>query len=219
MAKTATGTKAKTTTTGKTTGKTASAKPAKAAAKAAPAKPAKAAAGTAAARAAKPAAPAREAAPPPPGPGPGDVAPAFSLPASGGRTASSDALKGKPYVLYFYPKADTPGCTREACDFNEALAQFRKAGLDVIGVSPDPIRPIEKFAQKFNLDFPLASDEDHKLSEAYGVWVSKSMYGRTYMGIERSTFLVGPDGRIVRAWRKVSVPGHAAEVLAAAKAL
>jgi peroxiredoxin Q/BCP len=173
---------------------------AKTPAKAAPAKAAKAAA-------------------PPSGPGPGDSAPAFSLPASGGRTASSAALKGKPYVLYFYPKADTPGCTKEACDFNEALTQFRKAGLDIIGVSPDPMKPIEKFAQKFSLDFPLASDEDHKLSEAYGVWVEKSMYGRTYMGIERSTFLVGADGKIAQAWRKVSVPGHAAEVLAAAKGL
>jgi len=153
------------------------------------------------------------------GPGPGDPAPAFSLPASGGRTASSASLKGRPYVLYFYPKADTPGCTREACDFNEALTQFRKAGLDIVGVSPDPMKPIEKFAQKFRLDFPLASDEDHALAAAYGVWVEKSMYGRTYMGIERSTFLVGPEGRIARAWRKVSVPGHAAEVLEAARAL
>jgi peroxiredoxin Q/BCP len=162
-----------------------------------------------------PAAPAAPAA----GPGPGDAAPEFDLPASGGRTVTSAALAGKPYVLYFYPKADTPGCTREACDFNEALTQFRKAGLAVIGVSPDPMKPIEKFAQKFNLDFPLASDETHGLAEAYGVWVEKSMYGRTYMGMERSTFLVGRDGRIVRVWRKVSVPGHAAEVLAAAEAL
>jgi peroxiredoxin Q/BCP len=153
------------------------------------------------------------------GPGPGDAAPPFSLPASGGRTASSAALKGKPYVLYFYPKADTPGCTREACDFNEALTQFRGKGIAIIGVSPDPMKPIEKFAQKFGLDFPLASDEDHALAKAYGVWVEKSMYGRTYMGIERSTFLIGADGRIARAWRKVSVPGHAAEVLEAAKAV
>jgi peroxiredoxin Q/BCP len=180
---------------------------AKAPAKAAPAKAAKAAAPK------KPAAAASN------GPAPGDKAPAFSLPASGGRTASSAALKGKPYVLYFYPKADTPGCTKEACDFNEALTQFRKAGLDIIGVSPDPMKPIEKFAQKFTLDFPLASDEDHKLSQAYGVWVEKSMYGRTYMGIERSTFLVDAEGRIAQAWRKVSVPGHASEVLAAAKGL
>ena len=153
------------------------------------------------------------------GPGPGEPAPAFSLPASGGRTASSAALKGKPYVLYFYPKADTPGCTREACDFNEALTQFRGKGLEIVGVSPDAMKPIEKFAKKFSLDFPLASDEDHSLAEAYGVWVEKSMYGRTYMGIERSTFLVGADGRIAKAWRKVSVPGHAAEVLEAARAL
>lgn len=187
-----------------TNSKTTTKKPA---AKAAPAK-----------KAAPKAAPAKAAAPAA-GPGAGDAAPAFSLPASGGRTVSSQNFAGKPYVLYFYPKADTPGCTKEACDFNEALSQFRGKGLDIVGVSPDPMKPIEKFAQKYGLDFPLASDEAHALAEAYGVWVEKSMYGRTYMGMERSTFLVGPDGRIARAWRKVSVPGHAAEVLAAAKAL
>lgn len=192
---------AKTTTT-KTT--KAAAQPA---AKAAPAK--KAPAKAPAAKAAAPAA----------GPGAGDAAPAFSLPASGGRTVSAAGFAGKPYVLYFYPKADTPGCTKEACDFNEALSQFRGKGLDIVGVSPDPMKPIEKFAQKYGLDFPLASDADQALAKAYGVWVEKSMYGRTYMGMERSTFLVGADGRIARAWRKVSVPGHAAEVLAAAKAL
>jgi peroxiredoxin Q/BCP len=153
------------------------------------------------------------------GPGPGDPAPAFSLAASGGRTVSSAALKGKPYVLYFYPKADTPGCTKEACDFNEALTQFRGKGLDIIGVSPDAMKPIDKFATKFQLDFPLASDADQALAKAYGVWVEKSMYGRTYMGMERSTFLVGADGTIRQAWRKVSVPGHAAAVLQAAQAL
>ena len=202
----------------KTTTKAPAAKAAKApaakAAKAPAAKPAKAPAAKPAKTAAPAAATAASA-----GPGPGDLAPGFSLPASGGRTASSAALKGKPYVLYFYPKADTPGCTKEACDFNEALTQFRGKGLEIIGVSPDPMKPIEKFAQKFSLDFPLASDEAHSLAEAYGVWVQKSMYGRTYMGMERSTFLVGADGRIAKAWRKVSVPGHAAEVLAAAKAL
>ena len=151
--------------------------------------------------------------------GPGDKAPSFSLPASGGPTASSAALKGKPYVLYFYPKANTTGCTKEACDFNEALTQFRGKGLEIIGVSPDAMKPIENFAKKYALDFPLASDPDHALAEAYGVWVEKSMYGRKYMGIERSTFLVGADGKVAQAWRKVSVAGHAAEVLAAAKAL
>jgi peroxiredoxin Q/BCP len=161
----------------------------------------------------------KKAAEPAAGPGPGDTAPAFSLPASGGRTVGSAALAGKPYVLYFYPKADTPGCTREACDFNEALTQFRGKGLDIIGVSPDPMKPIDKFAEKYKLDFPLASDTDQALAKAYGVWVEKSMYGRTYMGMERSTFLVRADGKIAQAWRKVSVPGHAAAVLEAAKAL
>jgi peroxiredoxin Q/BCP len=146
----------------------------------------------------------------------GDTAPSFSLPASGGRTVSSAALQGKPYVLYFYPKADTSGCTKEACAFQEALPQLGKLGLEVIGVSPDPIKPIEKFAAKYNLTFPLASDETKAAAEAYGVWVEKSMYGRTYMGIERSTFLVDGTGKISRVWRKVKVDGHAAAVAAAA---
>lgn len=149
----------------------------------------------------------------------GDRAPEFSLPASGGRTAASAALKGRPYVLYFYPKANTSGCTREACDFQEALPQLGKLGLAVIGVSPDPMKPIESFAAKYNLTFPLASDERKTVSEAYGVWVEKSMYGRKYMGIERSTFLIDREGKIARAWRKVTVAGHAREVAEAAAAL
>ena len=150
---------------------------------------------------------------------PGDAAPAFSLPASGGRTIGSAALKGKPYILYFYPKADTSGCTREACAFQEALPQLARLGLDVIGVSPDPMPPIEKFAAKYNLTFPLASDETKTAAEAYGVWVQKSMYGRKYMGIERSTFLVDANGTVARVWRKVKVDGHAGEVATAAAAL
>ncbi len=146
----------------------------------------------------------------------GDAAPAFSLPASGGRMVSSTALQGRPYVLYFYPKADTSGCTKEACAFQEALPQLGKLGLEVIGVSPDPIKPIEKFAAKYNLTFPLASDETKETAQAYGVWVEKAMYGRKYMGIERSTFLVDAKGRIARAWRKVKVDGHAKDVAAAA---
>ena len=153
------------------------------------------------------------------GPALGDVAPAFSMPASGGRTVSSAELKGKPYLLYFYPKADTPGCTKQACGVQEALPQLGKLGLTVIGVSPDPMKPIEKFAGKYNLTFPLASDEDHKVAYAYGVWVQKSMYGRTYMGMERSSFLVGEDGKIVAVWRKVKPEEHAAQVMAAAKGL
>lgn len=149
----------------------------------------------------------------------GDAAPAFTLPASGGRTVSSAALAGRKFILYFYPKADTSGCTKEACAFQEALPQLGKLGLEVIGVSPDPLKPIEKFAAKYNLTFPLASDESKVTAEAYGVWVEKSMYGRKYMGIERSTFLVDASGRIARAWHKVKVEGHAEAVAAAAAAL
>jgi peroxiredoxin Q/BCP len=145
----------------------------------------------------------------------GISAPAFSLPANGGTTLSSAALKGKPYVLYFYPKADTSGCTKEAQAFQADLAAFRKKGAVVIGVSRDPVKALDKFAAKYGLEFPLASDEAGALTEAYGVWVEKSMYGRNYMGIERSTFLVGADGKIAKAWPKVKIEGHAAEVLAA----
>ncbi|RVT96842.1 thioredoxin-dependent thiol peroxidase [Rhodovarius crocodyli] len=153
------------------------------------------------------------------GPNPGDEAPAFTMPASGGRQVSSEALKGQPYLLYFYPKANTPGCTTQACGIQEALPALGKLKLTVIGVSPDPMKPIEKFAAKFGLEFPLASDEDHAVAEAYGVWVEKSMYGKTYMGMERSSFLVGADGRIVKVWRKVKPDAHAAEVLKAAAEL
>jgi peroxiredoxin Q/BCP len=151
--------------------------------------------------------------------GEGDVAPDFELPASGGRTVSREAMQGKPFVLYFYPKADTPGCTKEACAFQEALPQLGRIGLDVIGVSPDKMKPIERFAEKYHLTFPLASDESHAVAERYGTWVEKSMYGRKYMGMERSTFLVDKSGKIAKAWRKVSVTNHAAEVMAAAQDL
>ncbi len=149
--------------------------------------------------------------------GEGDPAPDFNLPASGGRVVSLASQKGRPFVLYFYPKADTSGCTKEACAFQEALPQFE--GIEVIGVSPDAMAPIEKFATKYALTFPLASDTEKQAAEAFGVWVEKSMYGRKYMGIERSTFLVDSAGRIARAWRKVKVDGHAAEVMAAARLL
>jgi peroxiredoxin Q/BCP len=151
----------------------------------------------------------------------GDAAPGFAMPASGGRTVSLDGLKGRPFVLYFYPKADTPGCTKEACAFEEALPQLKGlgGGVEVVGVSPDAMAPIEKFAKKYGLTFPLASDADNAVATAYGVWVEKSMYGKKYMGVERATFLVDKAGRIARAWRKVKVDGHAAEVAAAAKAL
>ncbi len=149
----------------------------------------------------------------------GDPAVAFSLPASGGRTVSSAALAGHPYVLYFYPKADTPGCTREACGFQEALGQFGALQAAVIGVSPDPMPMIEKFAAKYGIAFPLASDPGHELASAYDVWVEKLRYGRRYMGIERSTFLVDGHGVVARVWRKVTVEGHVAEVAAALAAL
>ena len=149
----------------------------------------------------------------------GDAAPDFTMPASGERTVSLSALRGKPFILYFYPKADTPGCTKEACAFQEALPQLGAIGLDVIGVSPDKIKPIEKFAEKYGLRFPLASDETKEVAERYGTWVEKSMYGRKYMGMERSTFLIGADGTVKKIWRKISVPGHAEAVLKAAQAL
>jgi peroxiredoxin Q/BCP len=149
----------------------------------------------------------------------GDSAPDFEMPASGGRTVRLADYAGKPFLLYFYPKADTPGCTKEACAFQEALPQLGHLGLDVIGVSKDPMKPIEKFATKYNLTFPLASDETTDVTERYGCWAEKSMYGKKYMGIERSTFLVDATGKIAKVWRKVSVTGHAADVLKAAQAL
>ncbi len=149
----------------------------------------------------------------------GDMAPAFDMPATGGRAAASDALRGKPFVLYFYPKADTSGCTKEACAFQANLPAFDGDGATVIGVSKDPMKALEKFADKYVLSFPLASDEATTVAEDFGCWTEKSMYGRKYMGIERSTFLVDAEGRIARVWRKVKVDGHAEEVLAAVKAL
>ena len=149
----------------------------------------------------------------------GDPAPAFEMPASGGRTVSSAGLAGRPFVLYFYPKADTPGCTKQACAFQEALPQLGHIGVEVIGVSKDKMKPIEKFAEKFHLSFPLASDETTGVAEAYGVWAEKSMYGKKYMGMERSTFLIDKQGRVAAVWPKVKVDGHAAEVLAAVQAL
>jgi peroxiredoxin Q/BCP len=145
----------------------------------------------------------------------GDTAPAFTMPASGARTVSSADLLGQPYVLYFYPKADTPGCTKQACAFQEALPQLGKLGITVIGVSKDKMKPIEKFAEKYGLQFPLASDAETQVAEAYGVWVEKSMYGKKYMGLERSTFLIDATGIIRKIWPKVKIEGHAAEVMKA----
>jgi peroxiredoxin Q/BCP len=149
----------------------------------------------------------------------GDVAPAFELPQGGGGTLSLSSLKGKPVVLYFYPKDDTSGCTAEAIAFSGLKPQFAKAGAVVVGMSPDSVKSHDKFKTKHKLEVDLVSDEDRKVLEAYGVWAEKSMYGRKYMGVERTTFLIGPDGRIAKVWRKVKVPGHAEEVLEAVKAL
>ncbi len=149
----------------------------------------------------------------------GDAAPAFDLPASGAARVSLSALKGRKVVLYFYPKDDTSGCTLEAQGFNALLPDFGKANARIIGISPDPVKSHDAFCGKYGLSFPLASDEGKGTLEAYGVWLEKSMYGRKYMGVERTTVLVDREGRIARVWSKVKVPGHAQEVLAAAEAL
>jgi peroxiredoxin Q/BCP len=150
---------------------------------------------------------------------PGSKAPSFTLPADGGATVSLADFAGRKLVLYFYPRADTPGCTKEAIDFSRLKAAFGKAGTDILGVSADPIPAQDKFKAKHKLSIALASDEKHRMLEDYGVWQEKSMYGRKFMGIARVTFLIGADQRIAQIWPKVSVAGHAEEVLAAAKAL
>jgi peroxiredoxin Q/BCP len=149
----------------------------------------------------------------------GKKAPAFALEATDGTKIALKDFAGKqPVVLYFYPKDMTSGCTTEACDFRDNGAALKKLGVAVLGVSPDSVKSHGKFTEKEQLNFPLLADVEKKVAEAYGVWVEKSMYGRKYMGIERSTFLIDKDGKIAKAWRKVKVPGHVAEVLAAAKA-
>jgi peroxiredoxin Q/BCP len=149
----------------------------------------------------------------------GDKAPDFDLPTESGDNVKLSRLKGKPVVLYFYPKDDTSGCTLEAKEFTRLAMDFRKAGVEVIGVSPDSVESHQKFHKKYDLSVRLAADADKEVANAYGVWAEKSMYGRKYMGVERSTFLIENQGRIARSWRKVKVPGHAEEVLAAARAL
>ena len=149
----------------------------------------------------------------------GDPAPDFELMTDGGGRAHLDDFKGKPVVIYFYPKDDTSGCTAEAIAFNGLRAKFAAAGVTVIGVSPDSAASHDKFKVKHDLKIALAADPERSAIEAYGVWKEKSMYGRRYFGVERSTFLIGRDGRIAKVWRKVKVPGHADEVLAAAKGL
>jgi peroxiredoxin Q/BCP len=142
--------------------------------------------------------------------------PSFALVDQHGATTSSDSLRGKPFVLYFYPKDDTPGCTREACAFRDDLGKFQAEGVTVLGVSPDDSRSHSRFAQKYGLNFSLLSDPDKTLANAFGVWVMKQNYGREYMGIERSTFLVDASGKVQKVWRRVKVDGHAAAVLASA---
>jgi peroxiredoxin Q/BCP len=149
----------------------------------------------------------------------GDKAPPFQLPRDGAGTVSLNALKGRKIVVYFYPRDDTSGCTKEAIDFNGLKKEFTKANTEIIGVSPDSVKSHDKFKAKHALDIALLADESRTMLEAYGVWTEKSMYGRKYMGVERTTVLIDGAGKIARLWNKVKVPGHAEEVLAAAKAL
>jgi thioredoxin-dependent peroxiredoxin len=149
----------------------------------------------------------------------GGKAPAFTLPRDGGGTVSLADFIGRKLVIYFYPKADTPGCTKEAIDFSRLKSAFANADTDILGVSADPVPAQDKFKTKHKLAIALASDEKHRMLEAYGVWQEKSMYGRKFMGIVRTTVLIGSDQRIARLWPKVSVAGHGEEVLAAARSL
>ena len=149
----------------------------------------------------------------------GDKAPDFKLKDESGKTLQLSKLKGRPVVVYFYPKDDTSGCTAEAKDFSCLAPDFRAAGAEIIGISPDSPESHAKFKAKYGLVLNLAADIDKTTAEAYGVWVEKSMYGKKYMGVERSTFLIDKTGRIAKSWRKVKVPGHAEEVLAAVKGL
>ncbi|HYC99351.1 peroxiredoxin [Brevundimonas sp.] len=149
----------------------------------------------------------------------GQPAPAFDMATDGGGRVSSDGLKGRTVVLYFYPKADTPGCTSEGQDFSALAGEFAAAGATVIGVSRDPVKKLDRFKAKYDLGVILASDEPGDVTKAFGVWGEKSMYGRVYMGIERATFLIDGAGVVRRVWRKVRVKGHAAEVLAAVQSL
>jgi len=147
----------------------------------------------------------------------GKAAPAFSLDSTEGKAIALKDLKGKKVVLYFYPKDDTPGCTAEACNFRDSFGDFKKAGAVILGVSPDEVKSHDKFKAKFDLPFPLLADPDHAVAEKYGVWKEKSMYGKKYMGIERSTFVIDSAGKIAKIFSKVKVPEHHEEVLEAIK--
>jgi peroxiredoxin Q/BCP len=149
----------------------------------------------------------------------GKKAPDFTLAADDGAKVKLSALAGTPVVIYFYPKDDTPGCTREACAFRDRQSELKKLGAKVFGVSPDDIASHEKFRDKFKLNFPLLADPDHKVAEKYGAWREKNMYGKTSMGIQRSTFLIDAAGKVARVWKKVQVDGHDDEVMAAIKEL
>jgi peroxiredoxin Q/BCP len=144
----------------------------------------------------------------------GKSAPAFNLPSSESREIGLSEFRGKKtIVLYFYPRADTPGCTKEACGFRDALADYDKAHIAVLGISPDATKPVEKFAQKFHLNFPLLADADHSIADAYGVWQEKSMYGKKYFGVARTTFVIGTDGKVKHVFEKVKPEGHDRQVL------
>lgn len=149
----------------------------------------------------------------------GDAAPDFTLHRDGGGSVALSEFKGRPVVLYFYPKDDTSGCTKQAIGFSESAEDFRSAGAEIIGVSPDSVKSHDKFRDKHGLGIILASDEEKSAINAYGVWAEKKMYGKAYMGVDRSTFLIGKDGRLARIWRGVKVLGHVDEVLEAVKAL
>jgi len=149
----------------------------------------------------------------------GKKAPDFTAVTDGGKKLKLSELRGKAVILYFYPKDDTPGCTKEACGFRDSLPDFGKAKAAVVGISKDSVARHDKFKAKYELNFPLVSDEDGKICEKYGTWIEKSLYGRKYMGIDRATFLIDGTGTVRKIWRKVKVPGHVEEVLEAAKAL
>ncbi len=149
----------------------------------------------------------------------GDPAPALDLPVDGGGHITSAGLAGKPYVIYFYPKDDTPGCTKEACHFRDRQQELTELGAKVLGVSPDDVASHVKFRDKYTLNFPLLADPDHKVAEKYGAWREKNMYGKKSMGVQRSTYLIGPDGKIAKVWKRVSVDGHDDQVIEALKAL
>ena len=144
----------------------------------------------------------------------GDLAPNFTLPADDEGDVSLEDLRGKSVILYFYPTDDTSGCTTEACEFRDTLSRIERDGAVVLGVSPDPVASHKKFKDKYDLNFPLLADEDHAVAEAYGVWKEKSMYGRKYWGVERTTFLIDPEGNVEKVWRRVKPKGHAEAVAA-----